>query len=84
MDRTWAYIEHILDVAIPKSDCTIGSNWIDLSLLVHTVNGEILCLQYVSKYRSMIILSGYIGVDTFFVLSGLLASIAMLKHLQKT
>lgn len=40
-------------------------------------------LQLIEKYRSMLILSAPIAVDTFFVISGLLVSINMLKHLQQ-
>lgn len=40
-------------------------------------------VQEFSKYRMMFILSAPIAVDTFFVISGLLVSINMLKHFQK-
>lgn len=39
--------------------------------------------QLIEKYRSMLIISAPIAVDTFFVISGLLVSINMLKHLQQ-
>lgn len=41
-------------------------------------------LQFISQYHNMIILSAPISVDTFFMLSGLLVSINMLKHFEKT
>lgn len=41
-------------------------------------------LQFTSKYENMFIMSGLISVDTFFVMSGLLVSVNLLKHLEKT
>lgn len=41
-------------------------------------------LTFTSEYHNMYILSAFISVDTFFVLSGLFVSISMLKHLEKT
>ncbi|XP_055304070.1 nose resistant to fluoxetine protein 6-like isoform X2 [Sitodiplosis mosellana] len=40
--------------------------------------------SFLAKYKNMFIVSAPISVDTFFVLSGLLVSINMLKHLEKT
>lgn len=42
------------------------------------------CLQFTSKYENMFIMSALISVDTFFVISGLLVSVNLLKHLEKT
>lgn len=40
--------------------------------------------SFFSQFHNMIIMSAPIAVDTFFVLSGLLVSINMLKHLKKS
>ncbi|XP_055304016.1 uncharacterized protein LOC129569308 [Sitodiplosis mosellana] len=67
----------------------ISTQWV---VLGHTflmygmlpIRNTALIPEFMSRYHNMIILSAPIAVDTFFVLSGLLVSINMLKHLDKT
>lgn len=40
--------------------------------------------QFLTRYHNMVVMSALISVDTFFFMSGLLCSISMLKHLEKT
>lgn len=43
-----------------------------------------LFFQFAAQYINMVIVSARISVDTFLVISGLLASYTLLKHLEKT
>ncbi|XP_031616894.1 nose resistant to fluoxetine protein 6-like [Contarinia nasturtii] len=54
-----------------------------LILLIGPINNRIVHATFFSAYRSMVIISGPVAVDTFFVLSGLLVSRSILKRLEK-
>ncbi|XP_031623576.1 nose resistant to fluoxetine protein 6-like [Contarinia nasturtii] len=51
--------------------------------LVMPIQNRVVHDAFLSKYSNMMIVSGFVAVDTFFVLSGLLVSIGILKHLEK-
>lgn len=59
-------------------ECNHCSNYLNLSPFICSP------FQFVAQYHNMVILSALVSVDTFFVLSGLLVSITMLKHFEKT
>lgn len=54
--------------------------------MLKKANVTIFCLdfQFFKKYQNMFLMSAPISVDTFFVLSGLLISMNLLKHLKKS
>ncbi|XP_031636343.1 nose resistant to fluoxetine protein 6-like isoform X2 [Contarinia nasturtii] len=66
----------------------LSTQWV---VLCHTyafyllipIHNRVVHDAFVSRYSNMIIVSGFVAVDTFFVLSGLLVSIGILKHLEK-
>ncbi|XP_031627930.1 nose resistant to fluoxetine protein 6-like [Contarinia nasturtii] len=67
----------------------ISTQWV---VLGHTfimyvllpIRNKLAIATFIQQYHNMVILSAVIAVDTFFFMSGLLVSINMLKHLEKT
>ncbi|XP_031639007.1 nose resistant to fluoxetine protein 6-like [Contarinia nasturtii] len=67
----------------------ISTQWVVLGhtfmmFAVLPARNKIDLLTFIKQYHNMIILSAPISVDTFFFMSGLLVSINLLKHFEKT